>query len=801
MSKSNEYLEGTGILDSEAIRLRNYQLEGVKEILEKRRAILADDMGLGKTGTALTVRKILESRGENYKTLVVCPGSTISHWYRESELWCPGDKTSIIQTSTYDDDLERARDSNICIIPYSTLSTLGKDNSERLDQLRELGFNYGILDEAHNAKNPASIRSSSIRNLFHDTNYLSLLTGTPIPNSIVDICSLLNLVDSEAFPITSENPKDLLRDFKQRFRDDPTFVKNIISEHLIKRNAENYIHETLPKLEERKIEVPLEGAHKEIYEAIREQDLESLTKMNYLSRVSINPQTIFEEDMNGAFENFPRNVESNTFQALDDIVDNSVKNGGKVLIFSNLKRGVHKELRERYSQYGALVVNGDCSTDSRNGELSEREKIRQQFQNDSNYQVLIAGDVMSEGVDLTAATDVVHLNLPWTPAELKQRVRRSQRISAEVDKESVNVYTIIPTLGKMDSSITEGIEKLIEEKDRVLTGILENPHELDVRHLDEILSNESSLSSSSLTYVMHTPNQAIAKVFGGWKAKGGNLIKKRIETNPAEAEQLAKLYASHWEGFYQGNVGNLQGQIINLLESNEDLEDKLDIASGPFSLSRVLQEPLTNIDLNNYMLQAGRELENQGIVVPGNEAINCSFSNLPFDNDSFSLANLSLALHYTRLNRNPDSEKINEREGVLREMHRVLRYGGIGLISSPVKKMISSSDQERFNFGLEKLGFEVLPFSGIYGSPTDNRFRTYLTGIRKVGDAPKSSIGQEHLTWEMDREKEKKKRKKSVKRNKNGKKKSAPKTPKPKVINDFEKVGTRKTPENLIEEM
>ncbi|MDQ4080029.1 MAG: hypothetical protein M3125_04655, partial [Gemmatimonadota bacterium] len=44
--------------------------------------------------------------------------------------------------------------------------------------------------------------------------------------------------------------------------------------------------------------------------------------------------------------------------------------------------------------------------------------------------VLIATDFLSEGVNLQDASVVVHLDLPWTPARLEQRVGRSRRLGA-----------------------------------------------------------------------------------------------------------------------------------------------------------------------------------------------------------------------------------------------------------------------------------------------------------------------------------------------------------------------------------
>src|SRR4029079_8568604 len=56
--------------------------------------------------------------------------------------------------------------------------------------------------------------------------------------------------------------------------------------------------------------------------------------------------------------------------------------------------------------------------------------------------VLITTDVLSEGVDLQAASVVVHLDLAWNPARLEQRVGRLRRLGAALDR--VAVYVMLP---------------------------------------------------------------------------------------------------------------------------------------------------------------------------------------------------------------------------------------------------------------------------------------------------------------------------------------------------------------------
>ena len=209
-------------------KLRNYQLEAVDEMYEKKKVLNADDMGLGKCAEAIGLRNLIDKRhGEGGKTLIVGPNAVRQHWENEIRKWSEKGrdaKVAHIQTATFDRDVHKARDCDYGIIGYHTLSYFGKSPS-KINNLGSVGFQYGIVDEAHNAKNPSSTRSLAVKDLFDSMEYLALLTGTPIPNSLVDIYMLLSLLDKNNFPIHSENPNVILRNFFSMFKQDPSFVK------------------------------------------------------------------------------------------------------------------------------------------------------------------------------------------------------------------------------------------------------------------------------------------------------------------------------------------------------------------------------------------------------------------------------------------------------------------------------------------------------------------------------------------------------------------------------------------------
>ncbi len=172
------------------LRLRPYQLEAVKDIVEKRRVLIADDMGLGKCAEAASAKTAIENRaGYDVPTLITCPSAVMEHWADEIRLWYKKKEDSRIvqiETSTFDRDVRRAENSDVAIIGYPTLSYFG-NSPEKIAMLGKIGFQYGIIDEAHNAKNPESMRSMAVKKLYDKMDHLAILTGTPIPNTVIDL--------------------------------------------------------------------------------------------------------------------------------------------------------------------------------------------------------------------------------------------------------------------------------------------------------------------------------------------------------------------------------------------------------------------------------------------------------------------------------------------------------------------------------------------------------------------------------------------------------------------------------------
>ncbi len=140
--------------------LRSYQLIGVNYLLSLSEmnfgGILADEMGLGKTIQIIAF--LLYKKGK--KSLVVTPTSLIYNWKEEFEKFAPDLKIGIIHgsKSSRNKILENKDEYDILITTYGTIKN-------DIDFYKSEVFDYCIIDEAQNIKNPKRIQRLKILRL------------------------------------------------------------------------------------------------------------------------------------------------------------------------------------------------------------------------------------------------------------------------------------------------------------------------------------------------------------------------------------------------------------------------------------------------------------------------------------------------------------------------------------------------------------------------------------------------------------------------------------------------------------
>jgi len=158
-----------------------------------------------------------------------------------------------------------------------------------------------------------------------------------------------------------------------------------------------------------------------------------------------------------------------------DWISDFLENGEKLVVFA-----VHKFVIEALMQkFGKIAVKIDGSVS-----LSERNKAVEAFQGNDKIRLFV-GNIKAAGVGLTltASSNVVFLELPWTPGDLSQAEDRCHRIG---QKDSVNIYFLLAP-----DTIEERLAHILDSKRKVLDAVLDG----------EITAQESLLTELIKGYI------------------------------------------------------------------------------------------------------------------------------------------------------------------------------------------------------------------------------------------------------------------------------------------------------------
>jgi SWI/SNF-related matrix-associated actin-dependent regulator 1 of chromatin subfamily A len=158
------------------------------------------------------------------------------------------------------------------------------------------------------------------------------------------------------------------------------------------------------------------------------------------------------------------------FSMCKEWLDNFLETGRKLVVFD-----IHHKTTDRLMEkYGKIAVALDGRVDSR-----LRSKVVERFQTDPKVQMLIGNvQVAGTGFTMTAAQDAVFLEYPWTPGELSQSEDRIHRIG---QKGAANIYYLVA-----QNTLEEDIIQLIEEKRKVLNGVLDGVYDESTSILAEL---------------------------------------------------------------------------------------------------------------------------------------------------------------------------------------------------------------------------------------------------------------------------------------------------------------------------
>ena len=443
--------------------LRDYQRDSLNwfETLDYLSfgGILADEMGLGKT--IQTISFLLKR--ENKKTLIVTPTSLIHNWKSEFEKFAPSLKVGIIH-GLKKDRLNLIKNINDYDVMITTYGSLRND----LDEYEKLQFDYCIIDEAQNIKNPMASVTDAVKSINAKNKFA--LSGTPIENNLVELWSIFDFIMPGYLYNLSKFNAVFIKDESQLEN-----LKRMIQPFILRRTKKEVIKELPPKIEKKYI-VEMGKAQKNTYgiyvENIKEKLKENeniknkITVLSYLTKLRqlcLDPNVVIE-DYKG---------KSAKIETCLEIVKERIEENNKILVFSQFT-SVLKNLGEKLSKKGISYYYLDGST-----KAMDRTNLVNDFNNNDEVKVfLISLKAGGTGLNLTSANTVVHLDPWWNSSVENQASDRAHRIGQK------QVVEVIKLIAK--GTIEEKIIELQERKKDLIDNMI-----------NENLSNANMLSSIS----------------------------------------------------------------------------------------------------------------------------------------------------------------------------------------------------------------------------------------------------------------------------------------------------------------
>ncbi|KAI7752503.1 hypothetical protein M8C21_015854 [Ambrosia artemisiifolia] len=195
----NSHIDDYKVPTELKVTLRRYQQEGINWLAFLKRfnlhGILCDDMGLGKTlqASAIVASDIVERQAlltaENPPSLIICPSTLVGHWVYEIEKFIDA---SVITTLQYVGSSQERVTLRSQFHKYNVIVTSYDVIRKDTDHLRQLFWNYCILDEGHIIKNAKSKITGAVKQL--KAQHRLILSGTPIQNNVLELWSLFDFL-------------------------------------------------------------------------------------------------------------------------------------------------------------------------------------------------------------------------------------------------------------------------------------------------------------------------------------------------------------------------------------------------------------------------------------------------------------------------------------------------------------------------------------------------------------------------------------------------------------------------------
>ena len=451
-----------------------YQKEGIAYALEKKRCIMGDEPGLGKTAQAIGVLTISKA----FPALVICPASLKVNWQRELKKF--GGINAVILSDDnrrtwqmfWDMKLQNGRHAaEVFITNYESLKKFfvtkvregrftlkSVDFDERINLFRTV-----IIDESHKCKTASTQQSKFVQGIAQGKEYVLELTGTPVVNNNVDLVQQLLIMNRLgdfggyskflARYCAGERKSSHLKELNYLLRKNCFFrrlKKDVLTQ--LPDKTRSYLVMDIDNRKEYKV------AERDIidylvkYKDADDEKIQKTIRGAIMVKMGILKQISARGKVKGAI----------------DIIHNTIDGGQKLIVFCFLKEVV-AELKREFRD--AVTVTGDDND-------KEKQWAVDRFQTDESCRLIILNYRSGgTGLTLTAASNVLFVEWPWTAADCSQAEDRAHRNGQK------NAVNCVYLLGK--DTIDEYMYNLIQTKREISNGVTGTDEDVEEKKISQ----------------------------------------------------------------------------------------------------------------------------------------------------------------------------------------------------------------------------------------------------------------------------------------------------------------------------
>ena len=420
-------------------------------------ACLADDMGLGKTIQVIALLLDLKRDGPGGSSLLVVPASLIANWKSELARFAPGLTFAVAHPSETGaigpDDADSV---DLVVTTYGMLV--------RTEWIKKHRWRLAILDEAQAIKNSGTKQTRAAKELVAGGRIA--MTGTPVENRLSDLWSLFDFLNPGLLGTAKQ-----FAAFVKRLQDaqEPSYepLRDLVRPYILRRlKTDKRVIADLPDKTEVNAYCTLSKHQAALYQHAVDDLAEQLESAEGIGRRGIvlaqlmRLKQICNHPAQATGNNDYAADRSGKFRRLGEIAEEIASRQEKVLVFTQFREIADPLAEFLAGPFGraGLVLHGGTS-------IKKRKELVDQFQREDGPPFFVLSlKAGGTGLNLTAASHVIHFDRWWNPAIENQATDRAFRIG---QKKNVLVHKFI-----CRGTVEEKIDEMIARKGRVAGEVI-----------------------------------------------------------------------------------------------------------------------------------------------------------------------------------------------------------------------------------------------------------------------------------------------------------------------------------------